>query len=252
MKKLYILTIAILSIVMSALIIVNSNPNYDLDNNVENIYTEEMIENDILIQGEILTDKSIENMAYEKTESITIPRNIVVKDGETIAITLTPLIIDTDRIDEDLKFFNEDLDITNAYKNEDNSITLILSGEQLESLIKIYEHVISQRIDMLYNSDILIDIDLDKISYYIYNDCDYLSFETNRVFIEPLILAAQSLSGINYTDCYLGVNVIDAETGDLLFEYYTDANGLHNVPTKEEWNEKIGITIVEAGDEADE
>lgn len=233
---------------MSVLIMVNSNHNYLLDNNVENISTEEMIENDILIQGEILTDKSIENLAYEKTESITIPRNIVVKDGETIAITLTPLIFDTDRIDEDLKFFNEDLDITNAYKNEDNSITLILSGEQLESLIKIYEYAISQRIDMLYNSDISIDIDLDKISYYIYNNCNYLSFETNRVFIEPLILAAQSLSGINYTDCNLGVNVIDAETGDLLFEYYTDSNGLHNVPTKEEWNEKLGITNIETGE----
>lgn len=248
MKKIYILTIAILSIVMSALIIVNSKPNYALDNNVENISTEEMIENDILIQGEILTDKSIENLAYKKTESITIPRNIVVKDGETIAITLTPLIFDTDRIDEDLKFFNEDLDITNAYKNEDNSITLILSGEQLESLIKIYEYAISQRIDMLYNSDISIDIDLDKISYYIYNNCNYLSFETNRVFIEPLILAAQSLSGINYTDCNLSVNVIDAETGDLLFEYYTDSNGLHNVPTKEEWNEKLGIANIETGE----
>ena len=247
-EKIYILTIAILSIVMSALIIVNSKPNYALDNNVENISTEEMIENDILIQGEILTDKSIENLAYKKTESITIPRNIVVKDGETIAITLTPLIFDTDRIDEDLKFFNEDLDITNAYKNEDNSITLILSGEQLESLIKIYEYAISQRIDMLYNSDISIDIDLDKISYYIYNNCNYLSFETNRVFIEPLILAAQSLSGINYTDCNLSVNVIDAETGDLLFEYYTDSNGLHNVPTKEEWNEKLGIANIETGE----
>lgn len=251
MKKKYILVIVILLIlliVMSVLIMENSNHNYLLDNNVENISTEEMIENDILIQGEILTDKSIENLAYEKTESITIPRNIVVKDGETIAITLTPLIFDTDRIDEDLKFFNEDLDITNAYKNEDNSITLILSGEQLESLIKIYEYAISQRIDMLYNSDISIDIDLDKISYYIYNNCNYLSFETNRVFIEPLILAAQSLSGINYTDCNLGVNVIDAETGDLLFEYYTDSNGLHNVPTKEEWNEKLGITNIETGE----
>ncbi|MBO6243161.1 MAG: hypothetical protein J6O41_01140 [Clostridia bacterium] len=251
MKKKYILVIVILLIlliVMSVLIMVNSNHNYLLDNNVEGIFTEEMTEKNALIQGEIITDELKENLAYEKTESITIPRNIVVKDGETIAITLTPLIFDTDRIDEYLKFFNEDLDITNAYKNEDNSITLILSGEQLESLIKKYEYAISQRIDMLYNSDISIDIDLDKISYYIYNNCNYLSFETNRVFIEPLILAAQSLSGINYTDCNLGVNVIDAETGDLLFEYYTDSNGLHNVPTKEEWNEKLGIANIETGE----
>ena len=187
-------------------------------------------------------DGLTEKFTYEKTGSITIPRNIVVKDGETIDITLTPLIYDPNSVDEEVEFAKEELDTTDAYKNEDNSITLVLSGDQLESLIKLYEITIAQRIHGLLYSDIFIDKDLDKISYYISSDCDYFSFQCNRLSIETLILISQSLSGSNYTDCYLVEQVIDAETGDLLFEHYTDADGLHNVPTNEEWNEKLGIT----------
>ena len=138
MKKKYILVIVILLIlliVMSVLIMVNSNHNYLLDNNVEGIFTEEMTEKNALIQGEIITDELKENLAYKKTESITIPRNIVVKDGETIDIILPPVIIGINS-DRQLITAKAEDDISDAYINDDGSMTIVLTDEQLDSRIK--------------------------------------------------------------------------------------------------------------------
>ena len=242
MKKVYILTIAILSIVMSALIMVNSEPDYALTNNVENVSTEEMIENDILIQGEILTDKSIENMAYEKTESITIPRNIVVKDGETIDIILPPVVIGINS-DRQLITAKAEDDISDAYINDDGSMTIVLTDEQLESRIKKVEDFTFRRISELDSMDVHIDDDFRCVNYYLKDKIDFSDFMFDRGNIEQMVFAAEVFSGIDYTNCY--INVIDAETEEVLFAYNADAYGIYNLPTQEEWNEKLGITIVE-------
>ena len=247
MKKIYILTIAILSIVMSALIIVNSKPNYALDNNVENISTEEMIENDILIQGEILTDKSIENLAYKKTESITIPRNIVVKDGETIDIILPPVIIGINS-DRQLITAKAEDDISDAYINDDGSMTIVLTDEQLESRIKKVEDFTLRRISELDSVDVQIDDDFRCVNYYLKDKIDFSDFMFDRGNIEQMVFAAQVLSGIDYTNCYINLNVIDAGTKEVIFTYNADAYGIYNLPGQEEWNEKLGITNNESED----
>ena len=241
MKKVYILTIAILSIVMSALIMVNSEPDYALTNNVENVSTEEMIENDILIQGEILTDKSIENMAYEKTESITIPRNIVVKDGETIDIILPPVVIGINS-DRQLITAKAEDDISDAYINDDGSMTIVLTDEQLESRIKKVEDFTFRRISELDSIDVHIDDDFRCVNYYLKDKVDFPDFMFDRGNIEQMVFAAQVFSGIDYTNCYIYLNVIDAKTEEVLFEYNADAYGIYDLPTQEEWNEKLGIT----------
>ena len=243
MKK-YILTIVILSIVMLALIILNSKSDYDSSNNVENISTEEMTENDVLVQDEILTDESKENLAYEKTESITIPRNIVVKDGETIDIILPPVVIGINSEQQLITAKAED-DISDAYINDDGSMTIVLTEEQLESRIKKVEDFTFRRISELDSMDVHINDDFRCVNYYLKDKIDFSDFMFDRGNIEQMVFAAEVFSGIDYTNCYINLNVIDAETEEVLFAYNADAYGIYNLPTQEEWNEKLGITIVE-------
>lgn len=245
MKK-YILIIVILLIIMTALIVVNSKSDYALDNS-ENNSTEEMIENDSLIQGEISTDEPKENVAYEKTESITIPRNIVVKDGETIDIILPPVIIGINS-DRQLITAKAEDDISDAYINDDGSMTIVLTDEQLESRIKKVEDFTLRRISELDSVDVQIDDDFRCVNYYLKDKIDFSDFMFDRGNIEQMVFAAQVLSGIDYTNCYINLNVIDAGTKEVIFVYNADAYGIYNLPGQEEWNEKLGITNNESED----
>ena len=249
MKKniLVIVILLILLIVMSVLIMVNSNHNYLLDNNVEGIFTEEMTEKNALIQGEIITDELKENLAYKKTESITIPRNIVVKDGETIDIILPPVIIGINS-DRQLITAKAEDDISDAYINDDGSMTIVLTDEQLDSRIKKVEDFTLRRISELDSMDVDIDDDFRCVNYYLKDKIDFTDFMFDRGNIEQMVFAAQVFSGIDYTNCHININVIDAETEEVLFVYNADAYGIYNLPRQEEWNEKLGIANIETGE----
>ena len=93
-----------------------------------------------------------------------------------------------------------------------------------------------------------IDDDFRCVNYYLKDKIDFSDFMFDRGNIEQMVFAAQVLSGIDYTNCYINLNVIDAGTKEVIFVYNADAYGIYNLPGQEEWNEKLGITNNESED----
>ncbi|MBQ8913591.1 MAG: hypothetical protein IJ054_06065 [Lachnospiraceae bacterium] len=193
------------------------------------------------INGYETVSTNAEGFIYEKTESIVFPRNIEVNEGEIVEFTLPPIIVDKDRIDIKVETYNADSNITYAYKNEDYSITVAFTKEQLEYRINNMEFFINSFISNRSNLDIFISDDFKAVVYYIDNECSYLDFVDASVFTEQTLICAQVFSGVEYKLCYHKSKVVDRTTGELLFEYHCDSYDVYDFPSQNEWNEKLGL-----------
>lgn len=110
-----------------------------------------------------------------------------------------------------------DINLVDAYMNDDNSITLVYDEEGLEKYITTIEEIYNQRLGWISN-DVSISKDFTKMYIYV-ND----STELTDIGLEMVILAwhsalCQIYSGVKYDEWHIDLYFVNNVTGERLLE----------------------------------
>jgi len=184
---------------------------------------------------------------------ISVPRNIKIPKGETIEITWPASLVEMSQSsDESIDDVLEAVNVGNedffwqekAYGNEDGSITLVLTQEQLEHRINSVEETIKKA--MRENNDkmeIVIGQDFQSVVYYIKEGCTTSTWMWVYVVITANMIEAQMLLGTLPQNWDIKQKVIAERTGEILFE--TSLRYENFEITDEEWNQKVGVEVAD-------
>ena len=187
----------------------------------------------------------------KKEIEISVPRNLKIPKGETAKIILSDFWVGWSRLSdttiedilEDINSGNEDFFWQEeAYANEDGSITLVLTQEQLERNIdRVEENLERIAKDNYGRMEIIISEDFQSVTYYIKEGCTILQWHIAYVGIVSYMFKAQTLSGILPQGGDIRTIIIAEKAGEVIIDKragYEDFEITH-----EEWNQKVGVEV---------
>ena len=179
-------------------------------------------------------------------DEVRIERNIKIPEGETKEFILTDFLVNSYRFSagtiedsiEELEAGNEDhLWFDKLDDNGDGTLTLSVTGKQLEHWISTREEAINTRIENNREKDMEININKDytKVTYTLKKGYKISAMEwaVDEVVILGSLLEVQVFTGIAPEDCYVREVVKRESDGKTLIDRNTQNR--HFEITDEEW-----------------
>jgi len=182
---------------------------------------------------------------------VEIPRTMEIPEGETCFIVMPKYIVNTSISDRPIEEFMEELEeanindeyYENAVANPNRTVTIEVTGNQLEHLIETTETILNDYLEENKKYwEVDISSDLKRITFYVTAECNFDTWMWGVVPIQNQVAKAQLWIGTAYEDNSLTVEMISKETGEQVVSCYitdVDEERTYFEITEEEWDAKV-------------
>ena len=182
---------------------------------------------------------------------VEIPRTMEIPEGETCFIVMPKYIVNTSISDRPIEEFMEELEeanindeyYENAVANPNRTVTIEVTGNQLEHLIETTETILNDYLEENKKYwEVDISSDFKRITFYVTAECNFDTWMWGVVPIQNQVAKAQLWIGTAYEDNSLTVEMISKETGEQVVSCYitdVDEERTYFEITEEEWDAKV-------------
>jgi len=182
---------------------------------------------------------------------VEIPRTMEIPEGETCFIVMPKYIVNTSISDRPIEEFMEELEeanindeyYENAVANPNRTVTIEVTGNQLEHLIETTETILNDYLEENKKYwEVDISSDFKRITYYVTAECSFDTWMWGAVPTQGQVAKAQLWIGTAYEDTGLTIEVIGKETGEQVVSWYVtdvDEERINFTIEEEEWDAKV-------------